>query len=70
MLKETAIAHFGTQSALAIKLNIKPPAVSAWKKVIPYGRALELERMTAGVLMYDASFYPQKDQIVQSEKVA
>tara|TARA_R110000744_G_C19287438_1_gene554299 strand:- start:8 stop:220 length:213 start_codon:yes stop_codon:yes gene_type:complete len=70
MLKATAISHFGTQTALAARLNIKPPAVSAWKEVIPYGRALELERMTDGALSYDESLYPRKDQTAQSEKVA
>ena len=70
MLKETVIAHFGTQSALATRLNIKPPAVSAWGEVIPYGRALELERMTDGALMYDQSLYPRKDQTALSEAVA
>lgn len=52
---------FGSQSAIAAKLSIKPQAVQQWK-FIPESRALEFEKLTAGkikareVLEYAARF--------------
>ena len=42
------IAHFGGQEALAEKLDITQPAISAWVKSgeIPLKRAFQIERMT------------------------
>jgi len=66
MLKETVTAYFGTQAAVATKLNISPPAVSAWDEVIPEKQAGRLERLTHGELAFDATLY-ETNQVEQSE---
>lgn len=42
---KAAIAHFGTQTALAATLGIERSAVSQWKQ-IPATRVLEIEELT------------------------
>lgn len=69
MLKQIAVKYFGTQTALAIVLNIQPPAVSQWGDVIPEKQALRLEKLTSGALEHDESHY-QTDQTALSEAVA
>lgn len=69
MLKETVTAYFGTQAAVAITLNISPPAVSAWDEVIPEKQAGRLERLTHGELAFDAALY-ETDPVEQSKAVA
>lgn len=44
---EVAKSLFGSQSAIAAKLNIKPQAVQQWE-YIPESRALEFEQLTEG----------------------
>ena len=69
MLKYDCITHFGTQAALAKKLNISSPAISVWGSVIPEKQAFRLQMITGGVLTYDQAHY-QTDQTAQSEAVA
>lgn len=48
-----AIEHFGTASALADALSVKPATISQWKdrkRPIPVERALEIERATGGAV--------------------
>lgn len=42
------IKHFGSGTALAKALGIKPSAVYQWKRVPPR-RALEIEKLTNGI---------------------
>ena len=46
---EKTIRHFGSQTALANALDIKPQAVQQWRRV-PASRALQVERLTAGAV--------------------
>lgn len=55
MLTKDAIEHFGTQSALARALGIKPPSISDWGETVPPLRQLQLERLTGGTLRADPS---------------
>lgn len=50
MLTKDAIAHFGTQAALAQALGIKQQSVADWGETVPPLRQLQLERITDGVL--------------------
>ena len=45
---DQVIKHFGSGTALAKALGIKPSAVYQWKRVPPR-RALEIEKLTQGV---------------------
>jgi len=69
MLKQDAVNHFGTQTALAAELGIVQPAVSQWGEVIPEKQAFRLERLTRGVLNYDEALY-ETTQSAESEAVA
>ena len=69
MLKHTAMAHFGTQTAIALRLNINQAAVSQWGEVIPEKQAGRLERLTDGALNFEESHY-QTDQTVQPTEMA
>lgn len=53
MLTKDAIAHFGSQAALARALGIEQPSVAGWKETVPPLRQLQLERMTGGALKAD-----------------
>ena len=50
MKKLDAIAHFGTQVALAEALGIKSPSLASWGDGVPELRQLQLEALTDGVL--------------------
>jgi len=50
MKKNDVIRHFGSAKKVADALGIKPAAVSQWKEEIPPLRALQLEKITHGVL--------------------
>ncbi|WP_345334507.1 Cro/CI family transcriptional regulator [Ferrimonas pelagia] len=50
MLKEKAITHFGSVTQLAKVLGIRPQSVSQWGVEVPPLRALQLEKITQGVL--------------------
>ena len=55
MKTHDAITHFGSASALARALGIKPPSVAGWGETVPALRQLQLEAITAGTLQADAS---------------
>jgi DNA-binding transcriptional regulator YdaS (Cro superfamily) len=57
MLKKTAVEHFGGVVKLAKALHIKPPSVSEWGVIIPEQKALRLEKITKGQLVYNEIFY-------------
>ena len=50
MTKDQVIAYFGSQSAVAAALGIKPPSVAEWVDPIPELRQLELENLTCGMM--------------------
>lgn len=50
MKKSDVIKHFGSAKKAAEALGIKPPAISQWGDEIPPLRALQLEKLTHGVL--------------------
>ncbi|MCA6221911.1 Cro/CI family transcriptional regulator [Photorhabdus antumapuensis] len=57
MFKDDAIKFFGSQRAIAEKLNLSDAAVSQWKNVIPERAALKLNRITNGKLKYNPELY-------------
>ncbi|MEI9697331.1 Cro/CI family transcriptional regulator [Moellerella wisconsensis] len=57
MLKDEAIKYFGSQRAIAERLNLSDAAVSYWKEIIPERAALKLSRITNGKLKYKPEFY-------------
>lgn len=59
MKTTTAIAHFGSRAKLAKALGISNSAVTQWGKDVPPRRALELERLTHGVLRLETR-YPKR----------
>jgi transcriptional repressor of cell division inhibition gene dicB len=53
-----AVSHFGTQQKLADALGIKQGSISSWdRELIPLARALQIEKLTRGVLKADLSIY-------------
>lgn len=50
MLKEEAIKHYGSQSALARALGIAQASVAGWSEYPPDGRQLQIEKITKGKL--------------------
>lgn len=57
MDKIEAVNYFGSKTRLAEALNIKPASVSQWSERIPEKRAMQLDRLTSGVLHYDPDDY-------------
>lgn len=60
MLKEDALAFFGSATKLAQAAGVSLPAVSRWGDVIPERRAARLDRATEGALKYDPGFYQEQ----------
>lgn len=60
MKKDTAIEHFGSASALADALGIRPASVSEWGELVPEGRAYQLQVLTGGKLSVDPSLYAKR----------
>lgn len=50
MKTSDAIEHFGSKSALAAALGIKPPSVYDWGDEVPLGRQFQIELITEGAL--------------------
>ena len=69
MLKHTALEHFGTQTEIALQLNINQAAVSQWGEVIPEKQAGRLERLTGGFLKFEEAHY-QTNQTAQPIEAA
>lgn len=57
MRKDDAVKYFGSQRAIAEKLELTDAAVSQWKEVIPERAALKLSRITKGKLVYNPDLY-------------
>lgn len=57
MLKKDAIAHFGTESALAKALGIKPQSIQDWGDEVPVRRQLQLQQITAGALVINPTLF-------------
>jgi hypothetical protein len=47
------IAHFGSPSAVARALSIKPPSVYGWGETVPPLRQVQIETITGGKLKAD-----------------
>jgi DNA-binding transcriptional regulator YdaS (Cro superfamily) len=57
MLKKDAVAHYGSQAAVARALGIQKAAVSKWGDQIPPFQASRLHQKTRGALKYDPTDY-------------
>jgi DNA-binding transcriptional regulator YdaS (Cro superfamily) len=57
MNKRDAVRYFGSAYKLAKALGINQSAVSRWKKLVPMVRAIELERISGGLLKYEQGRY-------------
>ncbi len=57
MKKDEVISYFGGVSNVAKALNISHASVSGWKKVIPKGRAFEIQAITKNEMKVDLSLY-------------
>lgn len=58
MRKETAVSYYGTQQKLADALGMTQGAMCSWNpERIPLARALQLEKITKGVLKADLTLY-------------
>jgi len=68
MYKSSAIAFFGNGAKLAAILNITNGAVYQWPDIIPEKQAMKLERITGGILVYDASLYEKHRTLKRSKK--
>jgi DNA-binding transcriptional regulator YdaS (Cro superfamily) len=63
---EKAIAHFGSQVALADALGVQQPAVSMWKSrgKIPHLQQLRIEHVTKGKLKAQPLIAPKSKRTV------
>lgn len=61
MLKDDAIAHYGTQQKLAEALGIGQRSISGWGVLVPLDRAFILERLNprTSKLRVRLRMYPQ-----------
>jgi DNA-binding transcriptional regulator YdaS (Cro superfamily) len=50
MKTQEAIAHWGSQKALAEALGLRQPSVAAWGEYPPELRQLQIESVTGGAL--------------------
>jgi len=57
MRKSAVVAHFGSQRAVAEKLEITEQAVSQWDEIIPEGMAYKVESITRRKLRVDSAVY-------------
>ncbi|MCE9870300.1 Cro/CI family transcriptional regulator [Hafnia alvei] len=60
MKKEVVLSYFGGVGKTANALGIKHSSVSGWSELIPEGRAYQLEKITAGALTVNPSFYAKQ----------
>jgi hypothetical protein len=68
MLKETAMNHFGSPSAIAAALDITVAAVVMWGQTIPEGSAYKLEVVTGGAIKANPDLYrrrPKRGQVLR-----
>ena len=59
-----ALEWFGTKTAIAKALGVRPPSVTLWGDRIPPIRQLQIERMTKGALRADDSILDRPAQKV------
>ncbi|HHG9944624.1 TPA: Cro/CI family transcriptional regulator [Yersinia enterocolitica] len=57
MKKTEVINFFGSASKLAEVLDISPASISCWSDQIPEKRAMQIERITKGALVYLPELY-------------
>lgn len=57
MKKSDVKDFYKTQTKIANALGITAQAVHAWAEIIPERAALKLEKLSNGMLSYDASLY-------------
>jgi DNA-binding transcriptional regulator YdaS (Cro superfamily) len=57
MYTQAVLDHFGSATATAKALGITKSAVSQWPKLVPLGRAYQIQAVTAGALSVDAASY-------------
>lgn len=58
MKTDDAIHYFGTAAAVARALQISKSAVSQWRRFVPIGAAVRLEKITEGKLPLEIEHYP------------
>ncbi|MBG2875519.1 helix-turn-helix domain-containing protein [Proteus alimentorum] len=61
MFKNDVVKYFGSQRAVAKKLDVSDTAVHYWKNVIPEKAALKLSRITDGKLKYQPELYNKSE---------
>lgn len=64
MTKDDVIRHFGSQSAVAAALGIKPPSVAEWGEHPPPLRQLQIEALTRGALVASPECRPGMGDVV------
>jgi transcriptional repressor of cell division inhibition gene dicB len=57
MLKSEAVAHFGTQVAVAKAVGISKQGVGNWRRFVPEGHAYKLQTTTEGALQVKPVHY-------------
>ncbi len=57
MLKKDVVKYYGSDNKTGKALGISHQAVGAWRKVIPYKRALKIESLTNGELKFEKELY-------------
>ena len=55
-----AIAHFGSQHALARALGVSQAAVAQWGEEVPALRQLQLQQLTLGILKAAPDVFERK----------
>ena len=74
---DRAIAHLGSQRALADALHIRSPSISEWRaklqegnpKAVPADRCLPIERATGGAVTRYRGVPPYAETLAYVEKV-
>lgn len=62
MNKDEVLSYFGGVSNLAKILGISHASVSGWGKVIPKGRAFEIQTITNKALIVDPALYAKPSE--------
>ena len=62
MKKDDVVSYFGSVGNVAKALGISHASVSGWGEVIPKGRAVEIQALTAEKLKVDPTLYAKPNQ--------
>lgn len=62
MNKDEVLSYFGGVSNLARLLGISHASVSGWGRIIPKGRAFEIQTITNSALKVDPSLYAKPSE--------